>query len=429
MKLSIKQSQASGSAVVPPSKSMAHRQLIAAALGSEPRLVENLEWSDDILATLDCLHALGASVERSEGAVSVGGGLYPRSVSRGSVVIGGLNPLAQGEPLVLPCRESGSTLRFLLPIALLSGREVTFTGSARLLERPLEPYERICARQRLFYDRQVDRLTVRGPLRPDEFDIPGNFSSQFVTGMFYALPFLGEPSRVAVLPPVESRPYIDMSLAVLRNYGIRIVGVGNDRYHVPAKQKFRPHPVQVEGDWSSAAVLQALNFLGGHIRILGLDALSPQGDKIFSAFLRALQGKKPVLNIADTPDLAPILMAVAAAGRGAVLEGTGRLQYKESDRSSAMAKELEKFGIQVVVDENRIWVENGTLQTPSEALDSHGDHRIAMALTVLLTLVGGELNGAEAVSKSWPGFFDAMQDLGVVISKAEENKVEDGPGI
>ena len=220
-----------------------------------------------------------------------------------------------------------------------------------------------------------------------------------------------------------------MTLAVLRNYGIRIVGVGNDRYHIPAKQKYRPHPVRVEGDWSSAAYLQALNFLGGHIHIQGLDRLSTQGDKVFSAYLRTMQGKKPVLNVADTPDLAPILMAVAAAGRGAVLEGTARLQYKESDRGTAMARELQKFGIQAFVDENRIWVEDGTLQTPSEVLDSHGDHRIAMALTVLLTLVGGELNGAEAVAKSWPGFFEALQGLGILISKAEENEVEDGSGI
>ncbi|MBO4418681.1 MAG: 3-phosphoshikimate 1-carboxyvinyltransferase [Oscillospiraceae bacterium] len=413
MDLIISPSQAIGTVTAPPSKSMAHRQLIAAALAREPRAVENLDWSEDILATLDCLRVLGASVERGETGV----------------VIGALDPFSQGDPITLPCRESGSTLRFLLPLALLSGREVTFTGSPRLLERPLEPYEHICARQRLYYNRQADRLTVRGPLRPDEFELRGDLSSQFVTGLFFALPFLEAPSRVSILSPVESKSYIDMTLAVLRNYGIRIVGVGNDRYHIPAKQKYHPHPVKVEGDWSGAAILQALNFLGGNIRIRGLDELSSQGDKVFASCLRAMQGKKPTLNVSDTPDLAPILMAVAAAGRGAVLEGTGRLQYKESDRGTAMALELKKFGIQTVVDEHRIWVEDGTLQTPSVPLDSHGDHRIAMALTVLLTLVGGELKGAEAVTKSWPGFFDVLRSLGIVISNAEEKCIEDGSGI
>lgn len=420
MNLIISPSQAQGTVTAPPSKSMTHRMLIAAALCGEARAVDNLEWSDDVQATLSCLQALGAAAQQSESAGSIGTGRYGTPTSRRRVVIGGLDPFAGGEPVTLPCGESASTLRFLLPLALLSGREVTFTGSARLLERPLEPYERICAKQRLYYDRQPDHLTVRGPLRPDDFEIPGDVSSQFVTGLFYALPFLDAPSRVSILPPVESRPYIDMTQAVLRNFGIRIVGVGSDRYHIPAKQKYRPHPVEVEGDWSNGAYLQALNFLGGHITIRGLDALSTQGDKVFGNHLRKMQGNKPTLNISDTPDLAPILMAAAAAGRGVVLEGTHRLQYKESDRGNGMARELEKFGIQTVVDEDRIWVEDGTLQTPTEPLDSHGDHRIAMALTVLLTLTGGELHGAEAVEKSWPGFYDVLRGLGIVIKEAEE---------
>ena len=413
MKIRIKPSQAVGRVTAPPSKSMAHRQLIAAALGDAPRAVENLEWSEDILATLDCLRALGASVTRTETGA----------------VLGGLNPFAVEEGALLPCRASGSTLRFLLPLALLSGRTVTFAGTERLLERPLEPYEQLCAEQRLFYDRQRDRLTVRGPLKPDEFSLRGDLSSQFVTGLLYALPFLDAPSRITLLTPAESAAYIDMTLAVLRNYGIRIVSVGPDRFHIPARQKVRPHPVQVEGDWSNAAFLEALNFLGGRVQVKGLDALSPQGDKVFRTQLEALRKKKPVIDVRNCPDLAPILMALGAAGRGVMLEGTGRLQYKESDRGVVMAQELEKLGIQVVVDENRVWVEDGVLQTPTQPLSSHGDHRIAMALTVLLTLVGGELEQAEAVTKSWPAFYDVLQGLGILIERAEETELEDGSGI
>lgn len=413
MRIRIKPSQAVGRVTAPPSKSMAHRQLIAAALGDVPRAVEHLEWSEDILATLDCLRALGASVTRTETGV----------------VLGGLNPLAVEEGTVLPCRASGSTLRFLLPLALLSGRTVTFTGTERLLERPLEPYEQLCAEQRLFYDRQCDRLTVRGPLKPDEFSLRGDLSSQFTTGLLYALPFLDAPSRVTLLSPAESATYIDMTLAVLRNYGIRIVSVGSNRFHIPANQKIRPHPVQVEGDWSNAAFLEALNFLGGQVQVKGLDTLSPQGDKVFRVHFETLRKKKPVIDVRNCPDLAPILMALGAAGRGVMLEGTGRLQYKESDRGVVMAQELEKFGIQVVVDENRVWVEDGILQTPTQPLSSHGDHRIAMALTVLLTLVGGELEEAEAVSKSWPAFYDVLQGLGILIEQVEEPAIEDGLGV
>ena len=419
MNLIIKPSQAAGTVMAPPSKSMAHRQLIAAALGKEPRAVSHLEWSEDILATLDCLRAMGASIERREDAPAVGKTV---SAQTGTAVIGGLDPFAVAEGTVLPCRESGSTLRFLLPLALLSGRTVVFTGSERLFERPLEPYRQLCAEQRLFWDLQRDRLTVRGPLRPsEEFELTGDLSSQFVTGLLYALPFLDEPSRITLLPPVVSRPYIDMTLAVLRNYGIRIVSVNDDRFHVPAKQKYRPHPVKVEGDWSNAAFLQALNFLGGRVKIKGLDSLSPQGDKVFGSMLEALRGKKtPVLDVSDCPDLAPVLMAMAAAGRGAVLEGTDRLKYKESDRGVVMAAELAKLNIQAVVDEHRIWVENGTLLSPKEPLDSHGDHRIARALTLLLTLVGGELQNAEAVAKSWPAFYDVLGGLGIVMERRDE---------
>lgn len=403
MNLTIRPSQASGSVTAPPSKSMAHRQLIAAALGASPRRVENLEWSEDILATLDCLRALGASIAR-EGS---------------SVTIGGLDPFAQGEPLTLPCRESASTLRFLLPLALLSGREVSFTGSERLLQRPLEPYERICAQQALYYDRQRDRVTVRGPLKPGDFELPGDLSSQFVTGLLFALPFLEAPSRVSLTPPVESRSYIQMTLAVLRDFGIRVVSVGEERFHIPAKQKYRPHPVKVEGDWSNAAFLEALNCLGGRIQIKGLNELSPQGDKAYREHFRTLRKKKPVIDISDCPDLGPVLMALAAAYGGAVLEGTERLKLKESDRGAAMAQELAKMGIQSFVDEHRIWVAEGSLHAPTEPLDSHNDHRIAMSLAVLLTLVGGELQGAEAVRKSWPGFFDVLRSLGILLEARE----------
>lgn len=412
MVLNIQPSQAVGKVTAPPSKSMAHRQLIAAALAGEPRRVENLEWSDDILATLDCLRAMGASVAREADGVT----------------LGGLDPFAVPAGTVLPCRSSGSTLRFLLPLALLCGREIVLTGSERLLERPLEPYEQICAEQHLFYDRQKDAVRVRGPLRPGEFELPGDVSSQFVTGLFFALPFLDGQSRITLLPPIESRPYIGMSLAVQRDFGIRIVSVGTDRFHVPAKQKYRPHPVRVEGDWSNAAFLEALNYLGGKVKVQGLNALSPQGDKAYLQQFPALQKKKPVLDLRDCPDLGPVLMALAAAYNGVVLEGAERLKLKESDRGTAMAEELAKFGIQAMADGGRIWVEDGTVRTPTEPLDSHGDHRIAMALTLLCTLCGGTLRGAEAVNKSWPDFYDVLQRLGILISQEREAESEEPHG-
>ena len=264
MTLTIEPSFATGTVWAPPAKSMVHRDLICAALAPSPCRVENLAWSEDVLATVDCLRALGASVSCGETTALVdGAGLF-----------------AGEGPFVLPCRASGSTLRFLIPLALTRGIPVTFTGTESLFARPLEVYEKLCARQKIRFERTDTSLTVEGRLRPGEYEIPGNVSSQFVTGLLLALPLLPEPSELRILPPIESRPYISMTLAVLRDFGVRIVSINEDRFHIPGKQKLRPHTVKVEGDWSAGAVLEAMNTLGSRLRIRGLRDTSTQGDKI-----------------------------------------------------------------------------------------------------------------------------------------------------
>lgn len=412
MNLTIEPGFAAGTVTAPPSKSMAHRQLICAALSRRPCRVENLAWSEDILATVDCLRALGASVACQEDAAEVDGAAF----------------LTGEGPLTLPCRSSGSTLRFLIPLALTTGRPVTFTGTERLFTRPLSVYESLCKRQKLRFEPGAEHLTVEGLLRPGEYEIPGNVSSQFVTGLLLALPLLAEPSELRLLPPVESRPYVSMSLGVLRDYGVRIVSIGEDRFHIPGKQKFRPHRVKVEGDWSNAAFLEALNTLGSRVKIKGLVETSTQGDKICRDWFRRLAKGKTELSLADNPDLAPILMTLAAALHGGVFTNTARLQQKESNRGEAMARELRKFGAEVLVDEDRIWVADTRLFRPAEPLDSNGDHRIAMALAVLCTMYGGTIREAEAVQKSWPDFFDVLKELGLSV-EPENAEAQDESGI
>lgn len=412
MNLIIEPGFAAGTVNAPPSKSMAHRQLICAALSRRACRVENLAWSEDVLATVDCLRAMGAHVDCRETSAEVDG-----------------SELLSGDgPLTLPCRSSGSTLRFLIPLALTTGRPVTFTGTERLFARPLEVYEKLCRRQKLRFELGETGLTVEGRLRPGEYEIPGDVSSQFVTGLLLALPLLEEPSELRLLPPIESRPYVSMTLAVLRDFGIRIVSIGEDRFHIPGKQKLRPHRVKVEGDWSNAAFLEALNTLGSRVKIKGLSDTSTQGDKICKDWFKRLARGKAELCLTDNPDLAPILMTLAAALHGGVFTGTARLKQKESDRGEAMAKELEKFGAEVLVDEERIWVADSRLRRPAEALDAHGDHRIAMALAVLCTLYGGTLCGAEAVEKSWPDFFDVLKELGLSV-EPEKTEEADEPGV
>lgn len=409
MTVTIHPSQAQGKITAPPSKSMAHRLLLAAALSRELCAVENLSFSKDVCATLDCLKALGAGI-RVEGS---------------TVTVDGTGFLSGEAGVILPCGASGSTLRFLIPLLLTTGRPALFTGDASLFSRPLEPYREICAEQGCLFLLSEDRLAVQGRLNPGLFELPGNVSSQFVTGLLYALPLLNGPSEIRVLPPVESASYIKMSLLTLRDFGIRVVSVGDGKFHIPGNQKYRPHRTKVEGDWSNAAFLEALNLIGGKVEVKGLNRLSPQGDKVCMDHYKALLKGKPTINLSDCPDLAPILMAVAAACHGAIFTDAGRLRLKESDRGRAMAQELSKFGAEVVAEDERIWVGESKLHRPTEILDSHNDHRIAMALAVLCTLCSGTIRGAEAVSKSWPDFFRVLAKLGVEITEAEDQAVSD----
>ena len=409
MTITITPSQAKGTVTAPPSKSMAHRLLLASALARETCTVENVSFSQDVCATLDCLKALGAELR----------------VDGSKVTVNGENFLQGESGLFLPCGASGSTLRFLIPTVLRTGRPVVFTGQESLFARPLEPYRELCAEQGLLFLLSEDRLTVQGSLQPGLFELPGNVSSQFVTGLLYALPFLKEPSEIRLTPPVESRSYIKMTLLTLRDFGIRVVSVGDEKFHVPANQKFRPHRTKVEGDWSNAAFLLALNLMGGKVEVRGLNSLSAQGDKICRDHYKALLKGRPTINLSDCPDLAPILMAVAAACHGAIFTDAGRLRLKESDRGRAMAEELAKFGAEVVSEDERIWVGESKLHRPTEPLDSHNDHRIAMALAVLASLCGGTIRGAEAVSKSWPDFFRVLAKLGIELTEEEDESQEE----
>lgn len=385
-----------GSVRVPASKSCAHRMLICAALADGESALQSLEFSEDILATIDCLRALGADIQLGGSAVRV------RKWGD-----------AGGAP-TLPCRESGSTLRFLIPVALLQSGGV-FQGTARLLDRGIGVYEallRDCAR---FERISATELRVSGRLRAGEYAIPGNVSSQFISGMLFALPLLHEDSALTVLPPFESRGYVDLTLDALHRFGVSVRREG-DRFFIPGNQRYRATSASCEGDWSQAAFFFAMNALGGRVQILGLNPDSLQGDRACVKMLECIQSGKAEADLSDCPDLAPVLFAAAAAcGHGARFTGTRRLRIKESDRAAAMAAELSKFGARLDVLENEVIVAPGALHAPAEALNGCNDHRIVMALSVLAAHLGGAIQGAEAVRKSYPAFFRDLQLLGVSV--------------
>lgn len=393
MKVKVIPSKAVGEVTAPPSKSMAHRALICSALSNES-IVENVAFSKDITATLNCLKSLGAKA----------------NINGNTVNIGGLDVNSIPENSVLDCNESGSTLRFLIPLCLLSGKRITLKGAKRLFERPLSIYESICAEQDMLFEKGEDSLTVCGVLKSGNYKIPGDISSQFITGLLYALPLLDGISILEVTGKFESASYIDLTLSALSDFGIRITRSDN-RFIIYGNQTYQNRSYQVEGDCSNAAFLSALDFLGGDVKVKGISPDTKQGDAVYAEMFKGMDNGIRNFDLSDCPDLAPIMFAVAAAKGGAEFTGTARLKIKESDRASAMAQELSKFGIPVTVGENNVTVGNATLKAPTEMLCGHNDHRIVMSLAVLSTLVGGTIDGAEAVAKSYPDFFDVLKSL------------------
>ena len=395
MNVTIRPGRADGVAAVPPSKSCAHRLLICGALAKGTSVIDGVIESEDMLATLDCLRALGASVTKSGAVVTVCG-------------------RAETPAGPFPCRESGSTLRFLLPVALALGTEAVFTGTERLMARGVSVYEEALAPKGITFTHTPRSLTVRGALTPGEYILRGDVSSQFVSGLLLALPLLAGESVIRLLPPVESRSYIGLTLDALAQFGVRIEAEG-DTLRIPGGQPYMPCRAYVEGDWSNAAALAALNALGGHVTLTGLNPDSRQGDRVCLSLLARLDTPDAQIDLSDCPDLGPVLFAAAALKNGARFTGTRRLRIKESDRAAAMARELAKFGIRAEVGENDVRILPGTLVPPKEPLESHNDHRVVMALTLLAARAGGTVTGAEAVNKSFPGFFRTVRDLGLEI--------------
>ncbi len=401
----IKPSVVRGKITVPPSKSVAHRLLINAALCEGTSTIRNLPQNRDIAATVDCLRTLGAEIDiDSEGNCTVRG-------------IGG--KVATGAPRRLCCLESGSTLRFLIPIALLDGVETEFVGSRRLFERPLSIYADMCAERGFLWQTTDEGIRLCGRLEAGEYRLPGNVSSQFVTGLLLALAERSGDSTIMLTTPPESNSYIDITVATLAAFGVKVERPAAQMLCIKGGQRRRTvNGLTVEGDESGAAFFGALNTLGGDVAVEGTNPATLQGDRVWRQMLSRIAVGAPELSVADCPDLAPVLMAVAAACHGVTLTDTARLKIKESDRGAAMATELAKCGVEVIVEDNRITVSGGGLHAPTEPIDSHNDHRIVMSMAVLLTRLGGQIQGAEAVSKSMPEFFELLSGLGVDVRES-----------
>ena len=391
-----------GSIKAVASKSCAHRLLICAALSDAPCAVEIAELSADIEATARCLSALGAGIER---------------IAEGYRV----SPIdwTQSRECTLDCGESGSTLRFLLPLAARMGSKVQFSGSGRLPERPNTALVEAMRRHGAKVSNDYLPLTVEGPMKAGLYELPGNVSSQFVTGLLFTLPALNEDSRIRFTTHVESGSYIDLTIAALKEFGIEIREAENG-YDIPGGQGFvSPGVARAEGDWSIAAVWMAAKALGSGIDVTGLRENSAQGDRAVMRVLSSMRGADGKLigtrvDASDIPDLVPVLSVVATQAEGeTVFFNAGRLRIKECDRLHAMCQTLTTLGADIKETEDGLIV-RGKTTLHGGTVDSFNDHRIAMSMAVAATVAQGEvrITGAQAVAKSYPAFWDDYRRLG-----------------
>jgi len=400
----ISPSEIKGTINAPPSKSMAHRYIICAALAKGRSRIDNIAYSEDIKATLDCVEALGARVERGDN----------------HVIIDGFDPCEGKASVPLGVRESGSTLRFMIPIALISGNKTEFCGKERLFARPLSVYEDIAKEQGFLFDKSENGLSVMGRLTPGDYLIKDNKSSQFITGLLFVLPLLSGDSRIILSEYPESKSYIDMTLEAMHDFGINAEYDGERVFTINGNQSYTAKNTAVEGDCSNAAFFEALNLFGADVRVEGLREDTIQGDAIYLDYYKKIKQGNAVLDITNCPDLAPILLTLLAEHGGGKLTGTRRLKFKESDRGEVMKKELAKFGASITCLENEITVDNTPLHIPTEPIDSNSDHRVVMSTAVLMTKYGGIINGSEDCSKSMPDFFEKLSSLGANVTISEK---------
>lgn len=383
MNIQILPHKLSGSVTPPPSKSMAHRVVLAQMLSAHPGTTFNQGDSQDIQATRRCVEALTAAQP----------GALPQ----------------------LDCGESGSTLRFLIPVALAVAGGGRFTGRGRLMERPQQPYFALFEEKGIRYELADGVLTVEGQLTPGVYALPGSVSSQFVTGLLYALPLLPGDSEIRMTTPLESRGYVDMTLDVLTQFGIRVENRDYETFLVPGNQSYQGRDITLESDWSQAGFWYAALALGSSLEINGLNAFSTQGDMVVVPhYLRLIQPGDLEISISDCPDLLPPLAVMAALRRGTTrFTNAARLRLKESDRLTTTAALVNALGGQAEELPEELIV-HGQESLSGGTVDGANDHRIVMAAAVAATACANPVTilGAEAVSKSYPGFWDDYRTLG-----------------
>ena len=396
----IKPRKLSGEVVVPPSKSMAHRAIICAALSKGKSIIKNIDLSDDIIATINAARSMGAKIEIENREVIVEGFL--------------LNP--NDKEFRVDCNESGSTLRFFVPITMLLPNKKTFIGKGNLGKRPLNVFYEIFDKQKIKYSYKKDilDLQVEGKLKPDTFYVRGDISSQFITGLLFALPLLDDDSKIVITSKLESKSYLDLTLSMLDKFGIEIVNNDYKEFVIKGNQEYKAMDYTVEGDYSQAAFFLSANYIGNDIDIKGLDENSLQGDKEILKWLEVLKNdENKVIDATNCPDIIPILTVCAALTKGKTeIINAGRLRIKECDRLTAISTQLNKLGADITEHEESLTIK-GVDFFNGGCVDSFKDHRISMSLAIASSRCKEDIiiKDYMCVKKSYPHFYEDFKKL------------------
>ncbi|MFC6464687.1 3-phosphoshikimate 1-carboxyvinyltransferase [Marinilactibacillus sp. GCM10026970] len=403
--LMIEPSELTGTVTVPPSKSMAHRAVICAGLATGQSIIRNIQLSDDIIATMEGMRAFGATIEQDGN----------------TLIIDGCGEAVARTNQEIDCNESGSTLRFFVPLATLFEGPTHFVGRGKLGQRPLETYRELFERQDLRYEagtsEQLD-LTIEGRLEPGTYEMRGDISSQFITGMLLTLPLLDGDSTIEITTHLESKGYIDLTLSVLSAFGIIIKHDDDYRtFEIKGNQRYHAQDYTVEGDYSQAAFWLSAQLLGNKIKVNGLDQKSLQGDREIVHILEQLSSgeEERTIDGSQVPDIIPTVALAASLSKGKTkLINLERLRIKESDRLVATQKELSALGAQIEIVGDQLHIKGVQTLKGGAEVWSHKDHRMAMMLAVASTVCQEpiQLKDSECVKKSYPDFWEVFKEVG-----------------
>ncbi|WP_297420016.1 3-phosphoshikimate 1-carboxyvinyltransferase [Clostridium sp.] len=419
----------SGEVKIPPSKSMAHRAVICAALGNGISKVTNIDYSDDIIATIEAMSALGAKITKKEDYLEVYGIKNPQNTEVNSI----------NSERIIDCNESGSTLRFLVPIAALFDGVNRFVGRGNLGKRPLDTYYNIFDEQNIKYSYKEGILDLKteGKLKAGEFKIKGNISSQFITGLLFTLPLLDGDSKIVITTEMESKGYIDLTLSAIKDFGVEIINNNYQEFIIRGNQTYKSRDYRVEGDYSQSAFFFCADALSNNVVLNDLNLDSLQGDKEVIDILERMglkitsknngligkvdgNLKATIIDGSQCPDIIPVVSLVAALSEGTTeVINAGRLRIKECDRLAAVTSELNKLGAKITEKEDGLVIEGVKELKGGVEVWSHKDHRIAMTIAIASTMCNESiiLKDYECVSKSYPEFWDDFKNLGGVFDE------------